>query len=108
QRVSALRAQTALVAAAPRASGRGIAFELAAAGAKVYCTGRSVRGAVATPGRTETIDETAQMIVAAGGAAVAVRVDHTVESEVAALAERVRADDGRLDVLVNDIWGGDD
>jgi NAD(P)-dependent dehydrogenase (short-subunit alcohol dehydrogenase family) len=103
-----LDGQVAVVAGATRGAGRGIALELAAAGAKVYCTGRSVRGAVATAGRCETIDETAEMIVAAGGRAVAVRVDHTVEDEVAALAARVRADEGRLDVLVNDVWGGDD
>jgi NAD(P)-dependent dehydrogenase (short-subunit alcohol dehydrogenase family) len=103
-----LDGQVAVVAGATRGAGRGIAIELAAAGAKVYCTGRSVRGAVATAGRSETIDETAEMIVAAGGRAVAVRVDHTVEAEVAALAARVRSDEGRLDVLVNDIWGGDD
>ncbi len=106
--MGALDGQVALVSGATRGAGRGIAIELAAAGAKVYCTGRSVRGAVATAGRSETIDETAEMIVAAGGRAVAVRVDHTVEDEVAALAARVRADEGRLDVLVNDIWGGDD
>ncbi len=81
---------------------------LAAAGALVYCTGRSARGhPPATPGRPETIDETAEMIVADGGRAVAVRVDHTREEEVAALAASVREDTGRLDVLVNDIWGGD-
>src|SRR3569832_581467 len=96
-----LKGQVALVAGATRGAGRGIAIELAAAGAEVYCTGRSVHGAVATAWRTETIDETAEMIVAAGGAATAVRVDHTVPGEVEALAARVRADDGRLDVLVN-------
>jgi NAD(P)-dependent dehydrogenase (short-subunit alcohol dehydrogenase family) len=103
-----LDGQVAVVAGATRGAGRGIAIELAVAGAKVYCTGRSVRGAVATAGRSETIDETAEMIAAAGDQAVAVRVDHTVESEVEALAARVRADEGRLDVLVNDIWGGDE
>jgi NAD(P)-dependent dehydrogenase (short-subunit alcohol dehydrogenase family) len=102
-----LKGHVALVAGATRGAGRGIAIELAAAGAKVYCTGRSTRGAIATPGRTETIDETAEMIAAVGGTAVAVRVDHTVTDEVEALAARVRADDGRLDILVNDIWGGD-
>jgi NAD(P)-dependent dehydrogenase (short-subunit alcohol dehydrogenase family) len=102
-----LDGQVALVAGATRAAGRGIARELAAAGAKVYCTGRSTRGAPATPGRPETIEETAEMILADGGRAVAIRVDHQVEAEVAALAQRVRVDEGRLDVLVNDVWGGD-
>jgi NAD(P)-dependent dehydrogenase (short-subunit alcohol dehydrogenase family) len=103
-----LEGQVALVAGATRAAGRGIALELAAAGAKVYCTGRSTRGNPATPGRPETIEETAELIAEAGGHAVAIRVDHTVEAEVEALAARIRADEGRLDVLVNDIWGGDD
>jgi NAD(P)-dependent dehydrogenase (short-subunit alcohol dehydrogenase family) len=103
-----LSGQVALVAGATRAAGRGIALELAAAGAKVYCTGRSVRGHPATPGRPETIEGTAEMIAAAGGEAVAIRVDHQVEAEVEALAARIRADEGRLDVLVNDIWGGDE
>src|SRR5580698_4670059 len=104
---SPLEGQVALVAGATRAAGRGIARELAAAGAKVYCTGRSTREHPATPGRPETIEETVELIAAAGGAAVAVRVDHTIEAEVAALAARVEAEDGRLDILVNDIWGGD-
>jgi NAD(P)-dependent dehydrogenase (short-subunit alcohol dehydrogenase family) len=103
-----LEGQVALVAGATRAAGRGIARELAAAGAKVWCTGRSTRGAPATPGRPETIEETAELIVAAGGQAVALRVDHTVEAEVEALAAKLAADEGRLDILVNDIWGGDD
>lgn len=102
-----LAGRVALVAGATRGAGRGIARELAAAGAKVYCTGRSTLGHAATPGRPETIDETARLIVEAGGAAVAVRVDHTKEAEVVALATRLRAEAGRLDVLVNDIWGGD-
>lgn len=103
-----LAGQVALVAGATRGAGRGIARELAAAGAKVWCTGRSTRGAPATPGRPETIEETAELIASAGGVAVALRVDHTVEAEVEALAGRIRAEDGRLDVLVNDIWGGDE
>jgi NAD(P)-dependent dehydrogenase (short-subunit alcohol dehydrogenase family) len=103
-----LAGQVALVAGATRGAGRGVAIELAAAGAKVYCTGRSTRTHAATPGRAETIDETAEMIVADGGQAVAVQVDHTQEDQVAALAGRLAADEGRLDVLVNDIWGGDE
>jgi NAD(P)-dependent dehydrogenase (short-subunit alcohol dehydrogenase family) len=103
-----LDGQVALVAGATRAAGRGIARELAAAGAKVWCTGRSTRGRPATPGRPETIEETAELIAAEGGQAIAVRVDHTVEAEVEALAARLQAEDGRLDILVNDIWGGDD
>jgi NAD(P)-dependent dehydrogenase (short-subunit alcohol dehydrogenase family) len=103
-----LEGQVALVAGATRGAGRGVALELAAAGAKVYCTGRSTRGQPATPGRPETIEETAELIAAEGGAAVAVRIDHTMEADVEALAARIAADEGRLDVLVNDIWGGDE
>ena len=102
-----LRNQVAVVAGATRGAGRGIARMLGAAGATVYCTGRSVRGQPATPGRTETIEETADLVTAEGGRGVAVRTDHTVEAEVERLVARVRAEAGRLDVLVNDIWGGD-
>ena len=102
-----LAGKVALVAGATRGAGRGIALELAAAGAKVYCSGRSTKGRPASGNRPETIEETAEMIVDAGGEALAVRVDHSSESEVAALAARVRSESGRLDLLVNDIWGGD-
>ena len=102
-----LHGQVAVVAGATRGAGRGIARMLGAAGATVYCTGRSVRGHPATAGRPETIEETAEMVTAAGGRGIWVRTDHTVEAEVERLFERVRADEGRLDVLVNDIWGGD-
>jgi NAD(P)-dependent dehydrogenase (short-subunit alcohol dehydrogenase family) len=102
-----LSGQVALVAGATRGAGRGIALELAAAGAFVWCTGRSTTGAPATPGRPETVDETAEMICAAGGEALAIRCDHTQEIGVAALADQVRSESGRLDILVNDIWGGD-
>jgi NAD(P)-dependent dehydrogenase (short-subunit alcohol dehydrogenase family) len=102
-----LDGQVALVAGATRGAGRGIARELALAGATVWCTGRSTRGAPGMPGRPETIEETAEIIAADGGQAIAVRVDHTVEAEVVALAERVKREAGRLDILVNDIWGGD-
>ena len=81
---------------------------LGAAGATVYCTGRSVKGRPATPGRPETIEETAEMVAAEGGRGIAVRTDHTVEAEVEQLIARVRTDQGRLDILVNDIWGGDE
>ncbi len=97
----------AVVAGATRGAGRGLARMLGAAGATVYCTGRSVRGRPATPGRPETLEETAEMVAAEGGRGIAVRADHTVESEVEQLFARVRTEAGRLDVLVNDIWGGD-
>ena len=103
-----LAGQVAVVAGATRGAGRGIARMLGAAGATVYCTGRSVQGRLATAGRTETIDETAEMVTAEGGRGIAVRTDHSVEPEVERLFERVRAEQGRLDVLVNDIWGGDE
>ncbi|MDE3262025.1 MAG: SDR family oxidoreductase [Acidobacteriota bacterium] len=102
-----LRDQVAVVAGATRGAGRGIARMLGAAGATVYCTGRSVRGRPATPGRPETLEETAERVTAEGGRGIAVRTDHTVEEEVERLFARVRSDSGRLDVLVNDIWGGD-
>lgn len=105
---SPLTGQVALVAGATRGAGRGIAVELGAAGATVYVTGRSTRGQASDMGRAETIEETAEMVDAAGGTGMAVRVDHTRSDEVAALVERIGAEqDGRLDVLVNDIWGGD-
>ncbi|MYE34211.1 MAG: SDR family NAD(P)-dependent oxidoreductase [Gemmatimonadales bacterium] len=102
-----LKDRVAVVAGATRGAGRGIARMLGEAGATVYCTGRSVRGRPATPGRPETVEETAAMVTAEGGRGIAVRADHTVESEVEQLFARVRAEAGRLDVLVNDIWGGD-
>jgi NAD(P)-dependent dehydrogenase (short-subunit alcohol dehydrogenase family) len=102
-----LAGRVAVVAGATRGAGRGIARGLGEAGAIVYCTGRSVTGHPSPYKRPETIDETAEMIVRAGGSAVAVRVDHTVESEVEALFKRVHDDHGRLDVLVNSIAGED-
>jgi NAD(P)-dependent dehydrogenase (short-subunit alcohol dehydrogenase family) len=105
-RAKPLDGRVALVAGATRGAGRGIARALAEAGAFVWCTGRS-SGRQRGMDRPETVDETAALIEAAGGRAVAVRVDHTREEEVAGLAERVRATSGRLDVLVNSIWGAD-
>ena len=102
-----LAGQIAVVAGATRGAGRGIARGLGEAGATVYCTGRSVRGHPSPYGRPETIDETAEMIAAAGGAAIPVRVDHTDESEVEALFAGIEREHGRLDVLVNSIAGED-
>jgi NAD(P)-dependent dehydrogenase (short-subunit alcohol dehydrogenase family) len=102
-----LKGTVALVAGATRGAGRGIAVELGAAGATVYCTGRSVTGQ--TTGRPETIDETAELVIKAGGRGIPMRVDHTRPAEVKALVERVEKEQhGRLDILVNDIWGGDE
>src|SRR5437763_2390391 len=100
-----LKGRIAIVAGATRGAGRGIARALGEAGATVYCTGRSVRGEPSPYGRPETIDETADMINAAGGTAIAIRVDHTKESDVAALFARIDREQGRLDVLVNSVAG---
>jgi NAD(P)-dependent dehydrogenase (short-subunit alcohol dehydrogenase family) len=103
-----LKGKVAVVAGATRGAGRGIACMLGEAGATVYCTGRSVRGKPATGNRPETIEETAEMVAAQGGVGLAVQVDHSQEVEVQRLFERVKAEQGRLDILVNDIWGGDE
>jgi NAD(P)-dependent dehydrogenase (short-subunit alcohol dehydrogenase family) len=97
-----------VVAGATRGAGRGIAQMLGEAGAIVYCTGRSTRESGATPGRPETIEETAELVTSAGGRGIAVRVDHTAEADVVRLFDLIRADSGRLDILVNDVWGGDE
>ena len=102
-----LAGRVAVVAGATRGAGRGIARALGEAGATVYCTGRSVRGTPSHYGRPETIEETAELVTAAGGVGIAVRVDHTVEAEVKALFERVQGEQGRLDVLVNSVAGED-
>lgn len=103
-----LLGKIAVVAGATRGAGRGIACMLGEAGATVYCTGRSTRGNLASGSdRPETIDETAEMVTAYGGKGIAVRVDHSVPSEVEAFFERVKQEQGRLDILVNDIWGGE-
>ena len=102
-----LAGKVALVAGATRGAGRGIAVELGAAGATVYVTGRSTRGHPSEYGRPETIEETGELVSAAGGKAVAVRVDHLVPDEVERLVSRIRMEAGQLDILVNDIWGGE-
>ena len=103
-----LEGKVAVVAGATRGAGRGIAVELGAVGATVYCTGRSTRAQRSDMNRPETIEETAELVSEAGGVGIAVRVDHSVPEEVAALFERVREEQsGHLDILVNDIWGGE-
>lgn len=114
-----LKEKVAVVAGATRGTGRGIACELGAAGATVYCTGRStranrkaIRDKNANPfdlaHRPETIEETAEMVTARGGKGIAVQVDHTVSAQVEQLFARVEKEQGRLDILVNDVWGGDE
>jgi NAD(P)-dependent dehydrogenase (short-subunit alcohol dehydrogenase family) len=105
--MQSLEGKVAVVAGATRGAGRGIAVELGAAGATVYCTGRSTKNNRSDLNRPETIEETAELVTKAGGIGIAVRVDHTRENEVKALFEKVKVKQGKLDILVNDVWGGD-
>ena len=102
-----LQGKVALVAGATRGAGRGIAVELGAARATVYVTGRTTRDQQSEYGRPETIEETAELVSQAGGRGLAVPVDHLVAEEVRDLINRIRAEEGRLDILVNNIWGGE-
>ena len=114
-----LESRVAVVTGATRGAGRGIACMLGEAGATVYCTGRSSGpgrmnahqtgdAAFRLDNRPETIEETAQMVNTYGGTGIPVQVDHTVEEQVMALFARVRTEQGRLDILVDDVWGGDE
>jgi NAD(P)-dependent dehydrogenase (short-subunit alcohol dehydrogenase family) len=102
-----LEGKIALVAGATRGGGRGIAVALGEAGATVYATGRSTRERRSEIDRPETIEETAELVTEAGGEGIAVAVDHLDPEQVRGLVERIDADHGRLDVLVNDIWGAE-
>ncbi len=101
-----LKGKVAVVAGATRGAGRGIACMLGEAGATVYCTGRSVRNQPSDKQRPETIEETAEMVTIRGGRGIFIRVDHTDREQVKALFERVSQEqEGRLDILVNDLTG---
>jgi NAD(P)-dependent dehydrogenase (short-subunit alcohol dehydrogenase family) len=102
-----LEGRVALVAGATRGAGRGIAVALGEAGATVYATGRSTRARRSEVDRPETIEDTADLVTAAGGQGIAVAVDHLDPAQVRDLVARIDADHGRLDVLVNDIWGAE-
>ena len=105
----ALRGRVVVVAGATRGAGRGIAAACGEAGATVVCTGRSTRAGTLRSDydRAETIEETSELVTELGGTGVAVAVDHLDPEQVRGLAEMVRADFGHIDVLVNDIWGGE-
>ncbi len=102
----ALANTIAVVTGASRGAGRAIALELGTAGATVYVTGRSVRGGLTTDHVPGNVDETADEVSVRGGRGIAVRCDHTSDDEVAALFERIRREHGRIDLLVNNVWGG--
>src|ERR671912_302762 len=102
-----LAGRVALVAGASRGAGRGIAVGLGEAGATVYVTGRTTQEHRSEYDRPETIEETAELVSKAGGQGIAIQADHLDPNQVRALVERIDQEQGQLDVLVNDIWGGE-
>lgn len=105
--MESMKGKVAVVTGASRGAGRGIASVLGEAGATVYVTGRSVRRALTKPALLGTaIEDTADLVTARGGVGIPVRVDHTVDTEIESLFEQVKHDHGRLDLLVNNAWGG--
>lgn len=104
--VADLKGKTTLVTGASRGAGWGIAVSLGAAGATVYVTGRSARGKGSTENMPSTVDDTAEEVNKRGGKGIAVRCDHTADDDVAALFDRIKTEQGRLDLLVNNVWGG--
>ncbi|MFC7245744.1 SDR family oxidoreductase [Catellatospora aurea] len=102
-----LAGKIALVAGATRSAGRQVAVQLGAQRATVYLTGRSTGMHRSEMDRPETIEETAELVRAAGGTAIPVQVDHLVPEQVERLVQRIDAEQGRLDVLVNAIWGAE-
>src|SRR5258707_11834886 len=106
--MASLRGKVALVTGASRGAGKGISLVLGEQGATVYVTGRSVRGKPTTLGRPGTIDDTAEQITARGGQGIAIQCDHTDDSQVDAVFGRIRTEQKRLDLLVNNAWGGNE
>lgn len=103
--MKSLQGKIAVVTGASRGAGRGIAFELGSAGATVYVTGRSIKGAT-TDKRSETIEETAKGVTSRGGKGIAIRCDHTSDNDVRRLFEQIEREHGRIDILVNCVFGG--